>query len=388
MTERRPTERRHETYLLTPGPLTTSHTVKQAMLFDKSPNSPDMVAHVRNIRDYILELANGEGTHVCVPVQGSATYGIEAAFQTLCHRDRHKVLVLVNGFYGIRLKELLAGMKMPHSVLDLPIVPPPGEAELEAALDADPSITHVVLCHCDTGTGILNPLEELASVCKRRGIKLMVDAVASFAGFEIDARALDLEAIFVSPNKCLQGYPGMAFPVIKQSSLAASAGNSLSTALDLHAQWTFMEQQGWFRYTPPTSVILALAQAVAEHKAEGGIAPRQARYRRNWRRLVDGLRQQGAQTFLPDEFASPIIATFHDPAHPAYSFQWFYALMEERGFIIFPGRLTAANTFRIGCMGDIDEADINLVLEAIDECMAEMGVSDMQPRDDRLVVAA
>lgn len=382
------TDRRHDTYLLTPGPLTTSHSVKQAMLFDKSPNGPEMVAKMAKIRDYILGLANGRETHVCVPLQGSATYGIEAAFQTLCHRDRHKILVLVNGFYGLRLKELLEGMKMPHTVLDLPIVPPPGAVELEAALEADPAITHVVLCHCDTGTGILNPLDELAQVCKQRGIGLMVDAVASFAGFEIDAAALDLEAVFVSPNKCLQGFPGMAFPVIRKSSLENAAGNSLSCALDLHAQWQFLEQQGWFRFTPPTTVILALSQAVAEHEAEGGIAPRQARYRRNWRRLVDGLRQQGAQTFLPDEFASPIIATFHDPAHPAYSFPKFYELMEKRGFIIFPGRLTAANTFRIGCMGDIDEADINLVLEAIDACMSEMGVTDMRPRDDRLVVAA
>lgn len=380
-------DRRHDTYLLTPGPLTTSDTVKDAMLFDKSPNAPDMVERVREIRDYLLELANGRDTHVCVPVQGSATYGIEAGFQTLCHRDRHKVLVLINGFYGLRLKELLKGMKMPYGVLDLPVSPPAGREDLERALDADPAISHVVLCHCDTGTGILNPLDELAEVCRERSIRLMVDAVASFGGFEIDAAALDLEAVYVSPNKCLQGFPGLAFAIVKRQSLEASAGNALTCALDLYAQWQFLEDRGWFRFTPPTTVILALSQAIAEHKAEGGLKPRQDRYRRNWRRLVDGLRQRGAHTFLPDRVAAPIIATFHDPAHPNYSFERFYELMEQRGVIVFPGRLTAAETFRIGCMGDIDEPDINFVLSAIDECMEEMGVDDLTPGENRRIVA-
>ena len=375
--------RRHDTYLLTPGPLTTSQTVKEAMLFDKSPNAPDMVEKVNAIRDYLLTLANGHDSHICVPVQGSATFGIEATFQTLCDRQRHKVLVLVNGFYGLRLQQLLEGMKMPHRVAELPVVPPPGRRELERELDADPAITHVCLCHCDTGTGILNPLDELAAVCRERGVKLTVDAVASFGGFEINAKALDLEAVFISPNKCLQGFPGLALPIVKRTSLEAAKGNSPSWALDLYDQWQFMEDKGWFRFTPATTVILALSQAIAEHQAEGGLIVRQERYRRNWRRLVDGMRQRGALTFLPDEYAAPIIATFHDPAHPNYSFERFYGLMEAKGIIIFPGRLTAAQTFRIGCMGDIDEPDINLVLDAIDQCMAEMGVDDLSPPKDR-----
>lgn len=381
------TEKRHDTYLLTPGPLTTAREVKEAMLFDKSPNSPEMMAMVKGIREYIVELANGEGTHECVPVQGSATYGIEAAFQTLADKATSKVLVVENGFYGMRLREVLQGARFTVVPLELPVIPPVSGADIERALEADPAITHVALCHCDTGTGVLNPLEEIAEVCTARGVKLMVDAIASFGGFMIDAKALNLEALMISPNKCLEGVPGVAFVLAKKESLLASEGRAPSSVLDLYAQWVFFEEKGWFRFTPPTHVLLALGKAVERHKAEGGIAPRNARYRANWRRLVEGLRQRGYQTFMPDAYASPIIATFHDPDDPNYSFPEFYAAMERRGFIIFPGRLTSAGTFRIGCMGDLTDGDISLIIDAVVDSMAEIGVTNTAPVAERIIAA-
>lgn len=380
-------ERRHPQYLLTPGPLTTSRAVKEAMLFDKGPGSDEMVARVREIRDYIVELANGGDAYTCVPVQGSATYGIEAAFHTLVDKAQARVLVVENGFYGMKLREVLSTIGMDIVRLELPVMPPVSGADIAAALAADPAITHVALCHCDTGTGILNPLKEVAEVCKARGVKLMVDAIASYGGFEIDAPALDVEAVMISPNKCFESVPGMAFVLVKTESLAASQGRSMSSVLDLHAQWVLFEEKGWFRTTPPVHVLLAMSKAVELHKAEGGIAPRQMRYRRNYRRLVDGLRQRGFATLLPDEYASPIIATFHDPDDPAYEFGRFYAAMERRGFVIFPGRLTSANTFRIGTMGDLTEGDISMILEAVLESMEEIGVTSFAPRQERIVAA-
>ncbi|MEM8665056.1 MAG: aminotransferase class V-fold PLP-dependent enzyme, partial [Pseudomonadota bacterium] len=189
-------ERRHDTYLLTPGPLTTSDEVKAAMHADRSPNSPAMVEMVTGIRDYLLELANARETHECVPIQGSATYGIEAACHTLIDKPTAKVLVVVNGFYGIRLAEVMEAIHLDVTRMELPIVPPVSAADVEEWLDKTPGITHLALCHCDTGTGILNPLAPIAEVCRRRGVKMMVDAIASFAGFEIDVGALDLEALF------------------------------------------------------------------------------------------------------------------------------------------------------------------------------------------------
>lgn len=378
---------RHPQYLLTPGPLTTAHDVKEAMLFDKSPNSPEMVDMVKGIRDYIVELANGVGTYSCVPVQGSATFAIEAACHTLVDKQSAHVLVVQNGFYGLRLRQVIEAIRIKVTTLELPVVPAVSGADIAAALDADPSITHVALCHCDTGTGILNPLEPVAAVCKARGKKLFVDAIASFGGFEIDAPALDVEAIAISPNKCFESVPGIAFVLAKTESLAASEGRSPSYVLDLHSQWAFMEEKGWFRTTYPTHVMLAMGKAVERHKAEGGIAPRQARYRHNWRRLVEGLRQRGFATFLTDEHASPIIATFHDPDDPKYDFTAFYQAMERRGFVIFPGRLTSSGTFRIGVMGDLTDGDISMIIDAVVDSMNELGVTNTAPAPDRLIAA-
>ncbi|MDA0961327.1 MAG: 2-aminoethylphosphonate--pyruvate transaminase [Proteobacteria bacterium] len=381
------TEKRHPTYLLTPGPLTTSAEVKAAMQFDKSPNGPEMVALVKGIRDYIVELSHGGDLYDCVPVQGSATYGIEAAFNSLVDRATSHVLVIENGFYGIRLREGIEANGYRVTRLAGPVSPPVSGDDVAQRLAADPSITHVAVCHCDTGTGILNPISDIAAACRSHGAKLMIDAIAAYGGFEIDAPALDVEAVVISPNKCLEAVPGIALVLAKKESLREGIGRSPSSVLDLSAQWAFMENNGCFRTTPPTHVLLALAKAIELHKAEGGIAPRHARYVRNWRRLVDGLRQHGFATFLPDEYASPIIATFHDPDDPNYSFDAFYAAMEKRGFLIFPGRLTSAHTFRIGTMGDLTEGDINLILEALMESMAEIGVTSYTPKMERIVAA-
>ncbi|RAI00096.1 2-aminoethylphosphonate--pyruvate transaminase [Acuticoccus sediminis] len=367
-------EETKKTYLLTPGPLTVPAEIKAEMLRDHSPNAATHMAMTSAIRAYCLEICNGTDTHACVPIQGSATYGVEAGLHTLVPRETSRILVVENGFYGQRLAEIATGARFSVSVLSLPMLPLPTEADIEAALEADPAITHIMICHAETGTGVLNPVAMVADVARRHGKELMIDAVASFGGFPIDAAALDALAIFISPNKCLESVPGVALVVARRDALEASAGRSPAVVLDLHAQWRFMEEKGAWRWTPPTHVVAALAKGCERHRAEG-LEARAARYRANWRRLVDGLRQRGFETLLPDEIAAPIIATFKDPADPAYDFRSFYAAMEKRGFIIFPGRLTAAGTFRIGVMGDLDESDMTLVLAAIDESLAEIGVA-------------
>lgn len=370
------TERRHDLYLLTPGPLTVSTEVKQEMLADRSPNAEPHRALTGELRRYLLELCNGQADYACVPIQGSATYAIEAALHTLVPREG-KLLVIQNGFYGLRLREIAEGIRMNMVALELPMLPLPTGADIEEVLRRDPAITHLILCHVDSGTGVRNPIEEIAEAAKRRGVKMLVDAVASFGAFPIDVVALDLEAVITSPNKCLESVPGIGIVIAKKSSLEAAAGRSPSVVLDLSAQWKFFEERNnQWRFTPPTHVMGALDKAVERHKREGGAAPRMERYRRNWRRLVDGMRQRGFVTLLPDDAAAPIIATFLDPKDPAYDFQKFYAAMARRGFIIFPGRLTAGGTFRIGVMGDLVESDFTLVLGAIDDSLAEIGVTD------------
>ena len=366
-------ERRHELYLLTPGPLTVSPEVKSEMLRDLSPNAELHRELTAEVRRYLLDICNGTDTHVCVPIQGSATYAIEAGLQTLMPREG-KLLIIQNGFYGLRLRELAEGLRLPAATLELPMLPLPTRADVERALAGDPAITHLLLCHAETGTGVLNPVEEVAAVARRHGRKLFVDAVASFGAFPLDVAALDAEAVFVSPNKCLESVPGIAMVIAKRTALEASAGRSASVVLDLHAQWRFFEEAGWWRWTPPTHVVAALAKACERHRREGGAARRLERYRRNWRRLVDGLRARGFRTLLPDDAAAPIIATFHDPDDPGYTFQALYDALERRDIVIFPGRLTATGTFRIGVMGDLVESDMEVILAAMDEAMTEIGV--------------
>ncbi|MCY4454341.1 MAG: 2-aminoethylphosphonate--pyruvate transaminase [Immundisolibacterales bacterium] len=367
-------ERRHDLYLLTPGPLTVAPEVKAEMLRDRSPNAELHRELTEEVRRYLLDICNGVETHECVPIQGSATYAIEAGLQTLMPRDG-RLLVIQNGFYGLRLRELAEGLGLDVKTLELPMLPLPTRADVERAIADDPAITHILLCHAETGTGVLNPVDEIAAVARERGVKLFVDAVASFGGFPIDVAALDAEAVFVSPNKCLESVPGIAMVIARRTALEAAAGRSASVVLDLHAQWRYFEEVGWWRWTPPTHVVAALARACERHRREGGTAKRLERYRRNWRRLVDGLRGRGFRTLLPDDAAAPIIATFHDPDDPDYTFEALYEALERRDIVIFPGRLTATGTFRIGVMGDLVESDMDVVLAAMDEALAEIGVA-------------
>ena len=251
------------------------------MQFDKSSNGPEMVSLVRGIRDYIVELSHGGNTYECVPVQGSATYGIEPCSKPSPDKSKARVLVIENGYYGLRLREVLSEIGIDIVRLELPVIPPASGLVVAAALDANPGITHLALCHCDTGTGILNPLEGIAVVCRERGVKLVVDAIASYAGFEINAPALDVEAVVISPNKCFEAVPGIALVLVKRESLIASKGWSPSSVLDLYAQWAWLEEKGFFphdaTYPCPARTCQGggIAQGRRRHSRPSGPLPTQ-----------------------------------------------------------------------------------------------------------------
>ncbi|MGH6897120.1 MAG: 2-aminoethylphosphonate--pyruvate transaminase [Geminicoccaceae bacterium] len=363
--------------ILSPGPVTTSAATKRAMLRDFTPNEPDLLALTAEMRARLVAIVNGGDRYACVPVQGVGNTANEATLGTLVPRDR-KLLIVDNGFYGERLEQIAGAIGVPFGALDLPWTEPVTAGQLEGALAADPLISHVVVCHVDTGTGLLNPLEPLAAVAKRRGVALIVDAIASFGGLPIDAPALGLEAIVASPNKWLEGVPGIGIVVAKRAALQAAAGRSHSFCLDLHRQWQGLESDGRWRFTPPAQALAALVAALRQHEEEGQ-AVRLERVRRNWRCLVDGLRALGFETYLRDEVAAPVIATFFEPADPGYDRQRFFELMWQRGLVPFRGRLTGAPTFRIGCMGAFDEGAMRRVVRAVAESMAAMGVRHGRP---------
>jgi len=359
--------------LLTPGPLTTSRSVKAAMLHDWGSRDPAFIAMNAEVLDSITRLAGAEGSHVTVPVQGSGTFAVEAMLTTLVPRGA-KLLLLVNGAYGHRAAKITAVAGRQPIVQETPEDEVPDLAKLQAALAADPGIGHVFVVHCETTSGILNPVAEVAGIVAKAGRKLLVDSMSAFGALPIDLASVPFDALAASSNKCLEGVPGLGFVVCRRSTLGECAGNATTVVLDLHEQQVAMEKTRQYRFTPPIHAIAALHQAIAEHTAEGGVEGRGGRYRRNCRVLIEGMRALGFETLLPDHLQAPIIVTFHMPADPRFDFQRFYDGLKDRGYVIYPGKLTVADSFRIGCIGRLDEGHMKGAVEAARDVLAEMGV--------------
>jgi 2-aminoethylphosphonate-pyruvate transaminase len=361
-------------WLLTPGPLTTSLTVKQAMLHDWGSRDAKFIAINRRMRDKLVALAGGTGTHVCVPMQGSGTFAVEAMLGSFVPASG-KLLILINGAYGKRMVRICDYYKRSYAVLEWAEDRPVDPAAVEKALANDPTIGHVVIVQCETTSGVLNPVAEVAAIVAKAGRRLLIDAMSAFGALALDAREVPFDALAASSNKCLEGVPGLGFVICRNEALDACKGNSPSLSLDLFDQFQALEKTGQWRFTPPIHCIVAFDQAIQEHEAEGGVAGRGGRYRNNWRILVEGMRKLGFETLLPDRLQAPIIVTFHMPADPKFVFETFYDKLRERGFVIYPGKLTVADSFRIGCIGRLGEAEMKGAIEAVRAVMDEMDVT-------------
>jgi len=361
--------------LFTPGPLTTSLSVKQAMLHDAGSWHFEFNATVKSVRDRILEVAgvSRDAGYECVPLQGSGTYGVEAVFAT-CVAPEGKVAVLANGAYGERMVRMLQRLRIAHLVLRTPEDTPNEPATLDRALAEDNSITHVAMVHCETTTGILNPVAEVGRVVKRHGRVYIVDAMSSFGAIPIDFAAAGIDFLVASANKCIEGVPGFSFVICRRDALLACDGYARSLSLDLLDQLRGFEKNGQFRYTPPTHSILAFEQALNELDREGGVMGRAARYRRNHEILVAGMKQLGFRPYLDPAVQSYIISSFYYPESKRFAFDAFYRRLSDKGFIIYPGKITQADTFRIGSIGRLFPSDIEALLSAIQSVLRDMGV--------------
>ena len=364
--------------LLTPGPLTTTLRTKLAMLKDWGSWDSDFISITASLRQRLLDIVHGHDTHVVVPLQGSGTFSVEAAVATVVPRDGH-VLVLDNGAYCKRAAKLTEMMGRRASVMAFNEDEPVSAAALDARLKAVSSITHAVLIHCETGTGVENPLAEVAAVCERHGKGLIVDAMSSFAALPIDARTVRFDALVAASGKCLEGVPGMGFVFLRKAVLEGCAGHSQSLAMDLYDQETYMQRTGQWRFTPPTHVVVALHEALSQFIEEGGQSARLARYTDNCRTLIDGMAALGFKPFLKPELQAPIIVTFHAPAHPAYDFKRFYEGAKARGFLLYPGKLTQLETFRVGCIGAIGRNEMKQAVAAVADNLQAMGIPSGAP---------
>jgi len=362
--------------LLTPGPLTTSKTVKTAMLHDWGSRDATFIRVNKEMRAAITEAACGQGTHTTVPMQGSGTFAVEAMIGSFVPKAG-KLLILVNGAYGHRAAKICTYAGRAHVVLETPEDTPPDLAKLEATLKTDAAITHALVVHCETTSGILNPIAEVAAIVKRAGRRMLIDSMSAFGALAVDAREVQFDALASSSNKCLEGVPGFGFIVCRIAALEEAKGNAHALVLDLHDQWKALETTGQYRFTPPIHAIVALHQAILEFQAEGGVPGRGGRYRENAKVLIDGMRALGFETLLPDRLQAPIIVTFHMPRDPKFDFHAFYDQLKDRGYVIYPGKLTVADSFRIGCIGRLSPDHMRGAVEAVRQVISGMGVSQL-----------
>jgi 2-aminoethylphosphonate-pyruvate transaminase len=353
--------------LLTPGPLTTADATRQAMLRDWGSRDQAFIALTAELRRRLLEVAHGTDTHVAVPLQGSGTFIVEAAIATLV-RPGERLLVLVNGAYGERMVAIAERLGLDVQALRWAEDEPVDAAALDAALASDPRISRVALVHCETTTGLLNPLQAVADVVQRHGRSLLLDAMASFGALPLDLRTTAVDAVMASSNKCLEGAPGLGFALVRRETLQAAAGVCRSLSFDLHAQWRGFEANGQWRFTPPVQVVAALVEALRALEAEGGPPARLARYQSHLDILIGGMERLGFPLYLAEDLQAPVIATFRSP--PGFDFERFYRGLAERGFLIYPGKLTAAESFRIGCIGALRPGDFDRLLAAATEVLA------------------
>jgi 2-aminoethylphosphonate-pyruvate transaminase len=358
--------------LLTPGPLSTTPTVKAAMLRDWCTWDADYNDIVQGIRQKLVELATtgSRDGYTSVLMQGSGTFCVEAALGTAIPPDG-KILILANGAYGDRMAVIAERLRMPHTVLRSPETEWPDLSKIRTALRADPSLGAVAVVHCETTTGILNPLAEISAAVREAGRLFIVDAMSSFGGLPMDIGELGIDFLISSANKCIQGVPGFGFVIARTSLLASCAGNSRSLSLDLYDQWRTMENdKGKWRFTSPTHVVRAFAQALRELEDEGGVEARHARYCANHRELVTGMRALGFSCLLEGTLQSPFITSFLEPSAPGYSFSRFYADLKAHGFVIYPGKVSHASTFRIGTIGDVRPDTIRSLVAAVRNSMS------------------
>ena len=359
--------------LLTPGPLTTSMSTKEAMLHDWGSRDQKFIDLNQSIRDSLIKLIDGEGNYQCVPMQGSGTFAVESMISSLTSKDAN-ILILINGAYGQRMKKMCSYLG--RNIIEYKVAEHETHdiKKLEDIIDANSQLTHVFAVYCETTSGILNPIEEIASLVEKKNLSLFVDAMSAFGALPLSSKKVTFDAVAASSNKCLEGVPGVGFILMKNQVIENAKGNCHSLSLDLYDQWTAMEKNKQWRFTPPTHVLAAFNQAIIEHEKEGGVVGRHQRYKNNCKIICDGMKEIGFEQLLPDEQQAPIIITFKQPSDPNFNFQQFYNALSEKNFLIYPGKLTVADTFRIGCIGNLDEQDMKDTITAVKEVVRDLNI--------------
>lgn len=362
--------------LFTPGPLNVSPEVRKAMDRDLGSRDPEFLEVVAQIRSRLVgEVGSNSATpYEAVPMQGSGTFGLESALTSLVPRRSSRLLAIANGEYGRRIERIARRLGIETTLVETPENAPWSTDSVTAAIDADPTITHLAAVHCETSTGAVNPIEELGVRNRDWGKVFLVDGMSSLGGVPLDFSGADIDCLVSSSNKCFQGVPGFSFALVKRQHLEANRGVAGSLSLDLVDQWETLEKTGQFRFTPPTHVFLAFRQALEEYRIEGGVEGRYRRYRTNQEILRSGMERLGFRPFLRRSFQGPIITSFHYLCDPKFDFEELYRRLSDRSCVLYPGKVSEAETFRIGNIGHLFPEDMQALLEAVGTVLEEMSL--------------
>ena len=359
--------------LLTPGPLTTSIKTKRAMLHDWGSRDKNFIDLNQSIRKSLVKLIDGEGAYECVPVQGSGTFAVESMIGSLTSNDS-KILILINGAYGQRMKKICSYLSRNFIEYKIPEDEVHDLQKIEKIIDEHNDLTHVLVVYCETTSGILNPIKNIADLVSKKKKSLFIDAMSAFGALPLSSQNILFDSVAASSNKCLEGVPGVGFILVKTSTIEKAKGNCHSLSLDLFDQWQFMKKNAQWRFTPPTHVLAAFYQALKEHEEEGGIDGRFRRYSENCKIICEGMKEMGFTQLLSKELQAPIIITFMQPPNTNFKFKEFYNTLSNKNFLIYPGKLTVAETFRVGCIGNLNSNDMYDALKAIKETINELNI--------------
>ncbi len=360
--------------LFTPGPLTTSRTVKQAMQRDLGSRDFEFINIVKEIRQKLLDIGEVSNKgYEAIPMQGSGTFALEAVISSTIPPEG-KLLVIINGAYGKRIAHIAEVLKIGVETLTYSENALPDLNEIEETITGDPAITHVCVVHCETTTGIMNPIQEIGEIVHNHNKIYFVDAMSSFGAVPINLAEYQIDYLVSSSNKCIEGVPGFAFILARQEPFAQTKGYARSVSLDLYSQWKGLESNGQFRFTPPTHALLAFHQALLELEQEGGVKARAERYQNNNKVLLSGMRKMGFQEYLHPVLQGYIITSFLYPDHPNFQFEEFYEQLNEQDQVIYPGKVSNADCFRIGNIGRIVDSDVHVLLNCIQEVLDRMNI--------------
>lgn len=362
-------------WLFTPGPLTTSKKTKEAMLVDVGSRDNDFIKENQLVCNNIIRII-GVKNYICVPIQGSGTFGIESALSSIL-TNKSKILILSNGEYGRRIIRICKKISKKFIVLSSKEDEIYSIDKCEKLIKKDKQITHVAIVHCETSTGMLNPLVNIGNLCKKYKKKLFVDAMSTFGGIKIDFKKNNIDVLVSSANKCLEGVPGFSFIIIKKKSLINCSGNANSLSFDIYDQWKHFVKNGQWRFTPPTHSILALSYSLLLLKKEGGVSKRYNRYKKNYETLLKGMEKIGFTSFINKKYHSPIIVSFNYPKNKKFNFEKFYKKLSSLGYVIYSGTMTKKKTFRIGCIGDINSDIIKALLKNIKKTLTTMKIINL-----------